>query len=145
MKLPKLAGLLTMIAGAIMIIAGGFTYYTVSSQLASQNITVSGDASCQAGQKVNGPVEAYCQAQIIDKHALKATGGKTYSELDREDPKRPTAMNGALLQSALYTSVVSFGVAAMAMGLGAILVLVGAALRALAPTTAVRNEELATA
>ena len=75
------------------VVAGAFTWYTVSDQLAAEKITVSDDASCQAGQSVNGPLEAYCQAEIINHHALEATGGKTYAELDREDPLRATAQS----------------------------------------------------
>ena len=59
-------------------------------------------------------------------------GGKTYAELDREDPVRATVMNGSFLRASLFTSIVSFGIAAMAMGLGVVFVLVGAALRSLA-------------
>jgi hypothetical protein len=40
-------------------------------------------------------------------------------------------MNGSFLRASLFTSVVSFGIAAMAMGLGLVFVLVGLALRLL--------------
>ena len=43
-------------------------------------------------------------------------------------------MNGSFLRASLFTSVVSFGIAAMAMGLGIVFVLVGAALRVLSRT-----------
>ena len=62
-------------------------------------------------------------------HALDATGGKTYAELDREDPARETVMTGSFLRASLFTSVVSFGIVAMAMGLGALFGLIGVALR----------------
>jgi hypothetical protein len=39
-------------------------------------------------------------------------------------------MNGSFLRASLFTSVVSFGIAAMAMGLGVVFVLIGVALRA---------------
>ena len=46
-------------------------------------------------------------------------------------------MNGSFLRASLFTSVVSFGIAAMAMGLGIVFVLVGVALRVLGrPQTA---------
>jgi len=57
--------------------------------------------------------------------------GSTYAELDREDPVRATVMNGSFLRASLFTSVVSFGIAAMAMGLGIVFILIGVALRAL--------------
>ncbi len=48
-------------------------------------------------------------------------------------------MNASFLRASLFTSVVSFGVAAMAAGIGVVLVLIGIALRRLAqgaPTVA---------
>jgi hypothetical protein len=130
-KTPKVVAILLYIAGAVLLVGGAATWYTVSDQLAAENITVSDDASCQAGQAVNGPLEAYCMADIINTHALEATGGKTYAQLDREDPLRATAMNASFLRASLFTSVVSFGVAAFAMGVGVISLLVGAGIAAL--------------
>jgi hypothetical protein len=73
---------------------------------------------------------AYCQAMVINKHTMSITGAKTYSELDRDDPNRATAMDSAFLQASLFTSVVAFGVAAMAFVLGIVLTLIGLAIRA---------------
>ena len=99
--------------------------------------TVAEDAARFGGELVNGPLTAYYQADIIEKHALEASGGKTYAELDREDPARASVMNGSFLRASLFTSVVSFGIAAMAMGLGIVFVLVGFALRSIGyPRTA---------
>jgi hypothetical protein len=109
-------------------LAGVFTWGAISAQLEAENIVVSDDASRFAGQPVNGPLTAYEQANVINGHALAATGGKTYAELDGDDPARQTAMTASFLRASLYTSVVSFGVAAMAFGIGVICVLVGFAL-----------------
>lgn len=124
--------IIVMVIGAIMVVAGAATYANVSSTLAKENITVSDDAACLGGQPVTGPFAAFCQADIINHHALEATGGKTYAELDREDPLRATAMNGSFLRASLFTSVVAFGVAAMAIGIGIVFVLVGIAILSLA-------------
>jgi hypothetical protein len=130
-KTPKVVAILLYIAGAVLLVGGAATWYTVSDQLAAENITVTEDASCQAGQAVNGPIEAYCMADIINKHALEATDGKTYAELDREDPLRQVAMNGSFLRASLFTSVVSFGVALFAMGVGVISIIAGVGISAL--------------
>jgi hypothetical protein len=124
----KTLGTLVALIGVVMIVAGGITWYMVQDNLSQARITVADDADFLAGDEVNGPFSAYAQAQIIDKHALEATGGKTYAELDREDPLRDTAMNASFLRASLFTSVVAFGVAAMAVGVGLALVLVGWAL-----------------
>jgi hypothetical protein len=136
-KTPKVVAILLYIAGALLLVGGAATWYTVSDQLAAENITVTDDASCQAGQAVNGPLEAYCMADIINHHALDSTGGKTYAQLDREDPLRQVAMNASFLRASLFTSVVSFGVAAFAMGVGVISILVGAGISSLDKRTRV--------
>jgi hypothetical protein len=82
-----------------------------------------------AGDDVNGPFSAYCQAMVINKHTMGITGGKTYAELAKDDPNRATAMDSAFLQASLFTSVVAFGVAAMAFVLGIVLTLIGLAIR----------------
>jgi hypothetical protein len=136
---PRTLGLVTIVAGIILALSGAFAWGAVQVNLSQENITVSGDSPRWADQPVDGPFTAYQEAEMINQHYLEATGGKTYAELDREDPLRDVAMNASFLRASLFTSVVSFGVAAMAMGLGVVLVLVGSAIRSLAgrrPVTA---------
>ncbi len=133
-KAPRLAGLLAIIAGLALIAAGATTWVMVRSQLVAENITVAEDAAMFGGERVDGPLDAYFQADIINHHALEMSEGKTYAELDREDPLRATVMNASFLRSSLFTSVIAFGVAAFAAGMGVLFVLVGAALRSLART-----------
>ena len=132
----KISGWIVAIVGAIMLIAGAGTWVLVQSQLSAENITVSEDASMLPGNDVNGPFSAYAQAEVINKHALEASGGKTYAELDREDPVRATVMNGSFLRASLFTSVVAFGVALMAMALGAVQILIGVAMTRMAAVRA---------
>ncbi len=115
--------------GAIFVVSGVSAWFAVSAQLSDENINVSDDAGRFAGQQVTGPLTAYEQANVINKHALAATEGKTYAELDQDDPARQTALTASFLRASLYTSVVAFGVAAMAVGIGVSLLLVGWALR----------------
>jgi hypothetical protein len=129
----RLISALVMAAGVLFTVAGAGTWLMVSNALADERITVAEDAARFGGEQVNGPLTAYYQADIIEHHALEGSGGKTYAELDREDPARATVMNASFLRASLFTSVVSFGVAAMAMGLGIVLVLLGFAVRSLTP------------
>ena len=131
-----LIGTIVIVVGIIFAVAGVVTWFVVSDQLAAEKITVSEDADFLAGQDVTGPFTAYAEAQVINKHALEATGGKTYAELDRDDPARQTAMQASFLRASLFTSVVAFGVAALATVLGIVLVLIGSALRSLTPRVA---------
>jgi hypothetical protein len=121
----KASYIASIVIGALLIVAGVGTWVVVSTTLSDQKITVAEDASCLAGDTVEGPFSAYCQAKVIEKHALNATGGKYYSELDQDDPLRAVAANAAYLQASLFTSVVAFGVAGMAMLIGVLFALIG--------------------
>ena len=125
----KTAYISSIVIGAALIIGGVSTWVLVSTTLSDQNITVSDDASCLAGDLVDGPFSAYCQAEVIETHALNATGGLTYAELDQDDPLRQVAQNAAFLRSSLFTSVVSFGVAGMAILVGLLFILIGLGMR----------------
>ena len=123
--------MIVMVVGIVFAVAGVATYVLVANELAAENITVSADAEYFAGQAVNSPWTAYSEAETISKHALEATGGKTYAELERDDPLRDTAMQASFLRASLFTSVVAFGVAALAAVLGVVLFLIGMSLRGL--------------
>lgn len=144
----RLAGLISIIAGIVFIIAGTATWILVTSELSAQRITVSDDAPFLAGDHVNGPFSAYAEAEVIDMHASDATEGRTYAELgalvreaqannDTElaeelQQQRTTVMNASFLRASLFTSVVAYGVSALVIGLGILLVLQGLAFTRLA-------------
>ncbi len=157
MKTTKIVGIVSLVAGIIMIVAGAVTYGMVSQQLAAENITVPDDAAFLAGDQVDGPFSAYSQADIINKHALGASEGKTYAELgalsgeaeaagDEElaakySDARGTVMTASFLRASLFTSVLAFGVSAMVIGLGVMFGLVGWALMSIRP--AMRHSDVA--
>lgn len=118
-------GIALIVVGAILIIAGGFTWGLVRSELVDEKITVSADAEHFGGNTVDGPLDAYYQAEVIQKHALERTDNNTYAQLDREDPRREVVMNASFLRASLFTSIVSFGVAAMAAAVGAVFIAQG--------------------
>ena len=128
----RLVGTLVMVAGVILGLSGAGTWALVQTSLSDERITVSEDAARFGGEQVDGPLTAYYAADIIEKHALEASEGRTYAELDREDPVRETVMNGSFLRASLFTSVLAFGVAALAIGLGVLLTALGYALRKVA-------------
>ena len=132
-KVVRLIGWAGILGAIVMIIGGGVVWGIVSSQLAAEDITVSEDAEFLAGAPVVGPFSAYAQADIINHHALAMADGKTYAELDKEDPLRATVMNASFLRTSLFTSVVSFGVSAFAIGMGLLTGLFGWAILALSP------------
>ena len=123
-----LASTAAILLGVVFVVAGVVTAVVVSNELAEQEIVTPDDA-CLPGRDVRGPFTAYCQAQVIDEHALEATGGLTYAQLPRDDPRRETAMQASFLRASLFTSVVAFGVAAMAVAMGLLFVLIGLGMR----------------
>ena len=145
------------IAASIVLIAfGAGAIYTgfdgqarVGDDLAREKIVGTPDSTIP-GQLVDTGSEAQAFANVIRKHTLEATGGKTYAEMPRyldaqgdgtndasaaaKDPKtgRPVA-NGAreiwvtstALQTALQTAYFAEGVATFAIVMGVALLLSG--------------------
>ena len=128
MPMRKVASVGSMVLGVLMILAATGTWILVSTTLRDQRITTSDDA-CLPGRTVAGPFTAYCEAKVIDEHTLQSTDGLRYAEMEREDPRREIALTSSFLQSSLFTSVVAFGVAAMAAAMGVLFVLIGLGMR----------------
>ncbi|CAI9408261.1 MULTISPECIES: hypothetical protein [Aestuariimicrobium] len=86
MKPTKIVGIISFVAGLVMIVAGAVTWGVVTSQLKDERITVAADAAPVmgikvAGKNVAGPITAFGQAEIIKHHATTGSDGKTYAEL----------------------------------------------------------------
>ena len=129
-KLPRIVGIVSLVVGGILVVAGVASYFLVQRELADENIVVADDAEQFAGEEVEGPFTAYSQAMVIKTHTLEIGEGQTYAELPQDDPRRETVMDASFLRSSLFTSVVAFGVAALAALLGVMFVLFGLALLA---------------
>jgi hypothetical protein len=127
-KMPRIVAIISIAAGAVMIVLGAVTYYIVHRELSDEQIVVSEDAQHNAGEDVEGPFTAYSEAMVIKTHALEAGNGMTYAELPQDDPARQTVMTASFLRASLFTSVVAFGVAFFALGVGIIMILIGWAL-----------------
>jgi hypothetical protein len=120
--------IIVMVAGAILLVIGAATWFDVRNQLADEKIVVSEDAPFLGGDDVDGPFSAYAESRAIHQHALAMSSGLTYAEMDREDPTRQTIATASFLRASLLTSVIAFGMAAFAFGVGIILILIGWAL-----------------
>ena len=115
-----------------------------------------------ANKPVAGPFTAYAQANAIKEHTLAAGKGRTYAQLGDDEralktklagagksaadiatdkdvaavtDTRTLVMNGSVLRASLFTSVISYGVAALVMGLGLLFALLGVALVKVAGAT----------
>lgn len=139
----KVAAWIMVVVGALMMLGGVVAWFAVSSNLRVEEMTVPGDAASNAGKTVAGPMTAWSMQEIIHKHALGATDGRTYAQLgddvnaakeefgdDSEEAAaaqgmRNTAMNASFLRASLFTSILAFGVSALATGTGLLGVLGG--------------------
>jgi xanthosine utilization system XapX-like protein len=126
--MPRRVGIASIVVGIIAVLTGFVVYGIVRYQLSAQKITVSSDAPFLAGKDVKGPFTAFAQAAAINQHALDAGNGKTYAELEKDDPARDTVMTADFLQASLYTSVVAFGMSILIAVLGVMFILVGYAM-----------------
>lgn len=120
------------VEGAVMVAVGAVAWLVTRRELANAHITVDDDADLLAGRRVTGPLSAYAEARVIEKHALAATGGKAFAELPGEDPHREMAKTASFMQASLFTSVMAFGVSALAVASGLALLVLARAVRALA-------------
>ena len=111
-------------AGLFMVSEARAAHDEVKDTLSSERIVTAEDAGVPLAP-VTGPEEAKAQAEVIRKHTLELTGGKTYAELDRTDPNRATYLNSVTLRTALMESYLAFKVADLVMGVGIIVALVG--------------------
>jgi hypothetical protein len=132
LRTTRRAGRAVSALGAGFLGAAAASWVLIRKELVSENITVHADVQKLAGKKVAGPVTAYAQADIVNKHALAMTGGKPFADLPMDAPERETALMAANVRSSLLTSVLSFGLSGLTAGIGAAAVLTGRGLKAAA-------------
>ena len=98
-KPVAIVAIVSFIAGVVLIVAGGAVWGMITSQLKAENIEVSSvseeDPGALAGKPVAGPFTAFAQANAINEHALKASGGATYAELGATVTKHKDAAKAA--------------------------------------------------
>jgi len=117
-------GVAFIIAGSYMVYEGRVAHNEVRDTLADERVVSSEDADIPL-VPVTGPAEAKAQAQAIHEHILKTTGGKTYAELDRNDPNRAQYLNSITLRTALMESYMAFKTADLVSGIGLIVIVLG--------------------
>ncbi|MEH0843327.1 hypothetical protein V6U81_13170 [Micromonospora sp. CPCC 205711] len=145
--LLAVAGILLLVAGPVMIAQGLLGRHSVARELHHQRIAFpSGGLPAPLARYADAPVRTGAQARaysdLIAGHVAKATGGLTYAEIAQEcmagerderlDRLRQTAFMGETLRGALLGAYQAWQITALVIGLGALVVLVGAVFLALA-------------
>jgi len=85
-KLLKVSSWLAIVIGIVLIISGVWASYFIYRSIGQENIITPGDASIP-GVPVRGPFTLKAQSDVIRKHVLEDTGGKTFAEMPRQVPK----------------------------------------------------------
>lgn len=133
-----LTALALIIAGPVMIYRGVDGQSQVRDQLSAQQIqfpakdAIPADLVAYANQKVTTGPQAKAYADMVEEHILKATGGKTYSQVSAayiasgsKDTKlaglRQTAFMGESLRGSLMSAYQAWELTWLVIGLGALL------------------------
>mgnify|MGYP001609442230 CR=1 FL=1 len=85
-KLLIISSALAIAAGIILVGGGIWGIYFTYKNIAQEKIVTPADATIPK-KPVRGPLTLKAQADIIRKHALKSTEGKTFAEMPRQIPK----------------------------------------------------------
>lgn len=134
---------LSVAAGSVFVAAGAAAWITVTQQLRAEKIVVPPNAPVLAGARVQDPVTAYVEAGVIKSNAERGAGGRTFADIstalrtaeagsDEARDLRNQSLSlstAAALRTSLMTSVLAFGVSALAVGLGGFFVVAGSLLR----------------
>jgi hypothetical protein len=150
--LMVVAGLIMVVAGGV---TWGLVTSQLKAENIVVAAVTDKDPGPLAGKPVAGPFTAYAQANAINHHALEGANNRTYAQLGADAKvlktklaaagatkadiakdkgvialadARDNTMTGSFLRASLFTSVISFGVAALVIGLGFLFGLLGFAL-----------------
>src|SRR3970040_1082425 len=91
-------GFVFVAAGVYMVSEGLSAKDQVHDTLVAERITTAEDASIPKAA-VDDASTAQAQSDVIKTHVMETTEGKTYSELDREDPLRATHLTAVSLRT----------------------------------------------
>jgi hypothetical protein len=121
---PLVLGFVFIGAGIYMLNEGRSAKDEVTDAIVSENIITSEDAAIP-NVLVHDAATAKAEADVIEVHYLELTGGKTYAELDRDDPNRETAFRAAQLRTSLNLAVMGLRVSDLVIGMSAFMIVMG--------------------
>ena len=112
--------------GALFIVTGLEAKGMIRDALIAENVTTSADAvefGVPAGVLVTDAKTAEAQPEVIKMHSFDRYG--RYADMDRDDPNRDAYLKRLTLRNFLNMAVMGFGVADLAIGAGAVIILMG--------------------
>lgn len=129
-KLLITSSALAIGVGIILVIGGVWALLFTYQNVRQENIITPDDASIP-NTLVQGPLTLKSQADVIRKHTLDATGGKTYAEMSRQDENRSMWVTATTLITALNLGIVTYLFSGLITLLGAISIWTGIVFAAL--------------
>jgi len=145
---PLVLGVVFIAGGLYMVTEGRAAKDEVRDAVVRENIMTSEDASIP-NVPVTNAATAKSQAEVIEAHVLKTTGGETYATVDRyvaadgvgttsdkeqalivdgnpvPNPARNTAFQGAALRTSLNLAVMGFKISDLVIAMGFFMVAIG--------------------
>lgn len=106
-KLLIISSLLAIIVGFILVLGGSWAVIFTYQNVNQEKIVTPKDASIP-NVPVRGPLTLMSQADIIREHMLKATGGKMYAEMSRDDEQRSMWITATTLTTALHLGIITY-------------------------------------
>ena len=117
------------VLGSIFIFMGLDARGEVRDALVKEHVITSDDAPIP-GVLVEDAATAKAQQDAIESHTFGRWG--PYSSLDPDDPRRDAYITGLTIRNSLNLAVVGFGVADLAVAMGAVTIVLGLIIAGLA-------------
>ena len=122
-------GIGMVVLGSIFIVMDLDARGDIREALVKENVITSKDAPIP-GVLVRDADTAKAQAVAIESHTFGRFG--PYSSMERDDPNREAYLKGLTLRNSLNLAVVGFGLTDLAVGLGAVTIVLGLIIAGLA-------------
>ncbi len=129
--LAILVGLSAAAMGGLFVTMGLSAKAEIADALMEENVITGGDAAIP-GVLVQDARTARAEQDVIKEHTFGRYG--PYTGMERGDPNRETYLKGLTLRNSLNLAVMGFGVGDLAIGTGAIAMVLGLTVSGLAVT-----------
>ncbi|HJN40296.1 MAG TPA: hypothetical protein QGH28_08975 [Chloroflexota bacterium] len=126
-----LVGIAFIVLGIVFISLSYGAKDEIRTAMIAEDVTTSKDATVP-NALVQDVETARAEEAILTEHTRGRNG--PYTSMDREDPNRESYLKGLTLRNSLNLSIMGFGVADLALGVGVVAILMGASTMLLTST-----------
>lgn len=106
-KLLLTSASLAIAVGIVLVLGGSWAVVFTYQNVSQEEIITPEDASIPS-TPVRGPFTLKSQADSIREHTLKATDGKTYAQMSRQDENRSMWVTATTLTTALNLGIITY-------------------------------------